>query len=52
MVPVDKNMTKIKIDFLLNLKRMKKIDQQLLPLKILIVIKYMLNIIKSISYII
>ena len=52
MVPIDENMTKIKIVFLSNLKRVKRVDQQLLPLKILIVIKYMLNIIKRINYII
>ena len=52
MVPINKDMDKIKIDFLLNLRKGRKIDQQLLPLKVLIVIKYMLNIIKRINYII
>ena len=51
MVPIDKNMDKIKIDFL-SLKKARNIEQLLLLLKILIVIKYMLNIIKRINYII
>ena len=42
-------MSKIKIDFLLNLKRVKKVALLLFQLKILIVIKYMLNITKRIN---
>ena len=52
IVPINKDITKIKIDFLLDQMLDKKTEVLNLLLKILIVIKYMLNIIKIINYII
>ena len=52
IVPINKDMTKIKIDFLLNQMLDKKTEVLNLLSKTLIVIKYMLNIIKRINYII
>ena len=52
IVPINKDMTKIKIDFFIKPNVGKKTEVLNLLLKILIVIKYMLNIIKRIKYII